>query len=226
MRETKDQTISRLENVIEVQKKELSEVKKDRKRLNYAVERLERQNKKFSANSSKEDVAKIKELENMVQSYRDLVPKHNKTALILKELARRYKILRELSEISDKDFNMKRLSYFMGGLYEDIDGVPLFDINTLITRVNILNGGWIPVEVSSKIKERLENNETYKEALKRSEPYMEAAKNYDKEAMDFIIMEVWKLLRVYSDIFVDDWFDATHCIPNETFINTAKEHRF
>lgn len=28
MRETKDQTISRLENVIEVQKKELSEVKK------------------------------------------------------------------------------------------------------------------------------------------------------------------------------------------------------
>lgn len=162
----------------------------------------------------------------MVQSYRDLVPKHNKTVLILKELARRYKILRELSEISDKDFNMKRLSYFMGGLYEDIDGVPLFDINTLITRVNILNGGWIPVEVSSKIKERLENNETYKEALKRSEPYMEAAKNYDKEAMDFIIMEVWKLLRVYSDIFVDDWFDATHCIPNETFINTAKEHRF
>lgn len=223
MRETKDQKIERLEKVIEVQKKEISEVKKDRKRLNYAVERLERV---LNNHSSKEDVAKIKELENMVQSYKDLVPKHNKTVLILKELARRYKILRELPEISDKDFNMKRLSYFMGGLYEDIDGFPLFNIDTLITRVNILNGGWIPVEVSSKIKERLENNETYKEALKRSEPYMEAAKNYDKEAMDFIIMEVWKLLRVYSDIFVDDWFDATHCIPNETFINTAKEHRF
>ncbi len=46
MRETKDQTIERLEKVIDNQKKELSEVKKDRKRLNYAVERLEREKKK------------------------------------------------------------------------------------------------------------------------------------------------------------------------------------
>ena len=46
MRESKDQKIARLENVIEVQKKEISEVKKDRKRLNYAVERLEREKKK------------------------------------------------------------------------------------------------------------------------------------------------------------------------------------
>lgn len=44
---TKDQKkIERLEKVIDKQKKELSEVKKDRKRLNYAVERLEREKKK------------------------------------------------------------------------------------------------------------------------------------------------------------------------------------
>ena len=44
---TKDQRkIERLEKVIDKQKKELSEVKKDRKRLNYAVERLEREKKK------------------------------------------------------------------------------------------------------------------------------------------------------------------------------------
>ena len=44
---TKDQRkIERLEKVIDNQKKELSEVKKDRKRLNYAVERLEREKKK------------------------------------------------------------------------------------------------------------------------------------------------------------------------------------
>ena len=40
MRETKDQKIERLEKVIDKQKKELSKVKKDRKRLNYAVDRL------------------------------------------------------------------------------------------------------------------------------------------------------------------------------------------
>ena len=38
MRETKDQTIERLKGVIEEQKKEMTEIKKERKRLNYAVE--------------------------------------------------------------------------------------------------------------------------------------------------------------------------------------------
>lgn len=230
MKETKDQTIARLEGVIEEQKKEMTKVKKDRKRLNYAVDKLKRQIEKISSTSSKEDAAKIKELENMLgkerEHHHNLATKHNNAIEALKELIRRYKILRESPKISDKDFNMKRLSYFMGGLYEDIDGCPLFDIETLITRVNILNGGWITEEINRKIKERLENNETYKETLKRCEPYIEAAKNYDKEALDFIIMEVWKLLKEYSDIFIDDWFCATHCIPDEAFINTAKEHRF
>lgn len=230
MRETKVQKIARLEKKIEEQKKEMTEIKKDRKRLNYTVDKLKRQIQKLSAQSSKEDAAKIKELENKLEKAReyckDLVAKHNKSVAVFREIARRNKILRNSPEISDKDFNMKRLSYFMRGLYEDIDGFPLFDFDTLITRVNILNGGWITEEISRKIKERLENSETYKETLKRCEPYIEAAKNYDKEASDFIIMEVWKLLREYSDIFIDDWFDATHCIPDETFINTAKEHRF
>lgn len=230
MRETKVQKIARLEKKIEEQKKEMTEIKKDRKRLNYAVERLERQNQKLSAKSSKEDAAKIKELENKVEKAReylkDLVAKHNKSVAVFREIARRNKILRNSPEISDKDFNMKRLSYFMGGLYEDIDGFPLFDFDTLITRVNILNGGWITEEISRKIKERLENSETYKETLKRCEPYIEAAKNYDKEASDFIIMEVWKLLRVYSDIFIDDWFDTANCIPDGADVEIEKEHRF
>lgn len=230
MRETKVQKIARLEKKIDEQKKEMTEIKKDRKRLNYAVERLERQNQKLSAKSSKEDAAKIKELENKVEKAReylkDLVAKHNKSVAVFREIARRNKILRNSPEISDKDFNMKRLSYFMGGLYEDIDGFPLFDFDTLITRVNILNGGWITEEISRKIKERLENSETYKETLKRCEPYIEAAKNYDKEASDFIIMEVWKLLRVYSDIFIDDWFDTANCIPDGADVEIEKEHRF
>ena len=230
MRETKVQKIARLEKKIEEQKKEMTEIKKDRKRLNYAVERLERKIQKLSAQSSKEDAAQIKELENKLEKareyWKDLVAKHNKSVAVFREIARRNKILRNSPEISDKDFNMKRLSYFMGGLYEDIDGFPLFDFDTLITRVNILNGGWITEEISRKIKERLENSETYKETLKRCEPYIEAAKNYDKEASDFIIMEVWKLLREYSDIFIDDWFDATHCIPDGADVETEKEHRF
>lgn len=48
---TKDQKkIERLEKVIDKQKKELSKVKKDRKRLNYAVGRLESANQKLTIN--------------------------------------------------------------------------------------------------------------------------------------------------------------------------------
>ena len=50
MRETKDQTIDRLEKVIDKQKKELSQVKKDRKRLNYAVDRLTKMNRELTIN--------------------------------------------------------------------------------------------------------------------------------------------------------------------------------
>lgn len=79
MRETKDQTISRLENVIEVQKKELSEVKKDRKRLNYAVERLEKEKEKLSAQSSKENIERIKALEKQIEELKSAIEELNNT---------------------------------------------------------------------------------------------------------------------------------------------------
>ncbi|SHF25755.1 hypothetical protein SAMN05444349_11479 [Bacteroides faecichinchillae] len=59
MRETKDQTIARLEKVINEQKKELTEVKKERKRLKYAVERLEKEKKKALITSTPYDIELI-----------------------------------------------------------------------------------------------------------------------------------------------------------------------
>ena len=73
MRETKDQTIARLEGVIEEQKKEMTGLKKDRKRLNYAVERLGRQIQKLSAQSSKEDIKKKKELESQIEELKSAI---------------------------------------------------------------------------------------------------------------------------------------------------------
>lgn len=70
MRETKDQKIVRLEKKIDEQKKEMTKIKKDRKRLNYAVDRLERQNKKLSAQSSKEDIERMRELESQIEEMR------------------------------------------------------------------------------------------------------------------------------------------------------------
>lgn len=218
MRENKDQTIARLEKVIEAQKKEMTKVKKDRKRLNYAVERLERQINKLSTNMSPTEAKRIKELEGRLEkakeAYNTALEKNRTGCKAFKEIVRRNKILRERLGDTDIDFNMKRLSYFIGGLYEDIDGFALFDTETLISRVNILNGEWISEEQSRKIKERLANNEVYKEAIKRCEPYREAIKKGETEALDFINMEMWKLIREYSDVFFNDWIDDTHSNPN------------
>lgn len=67
MRETKDQKIERLEKVIDNQNKELSEIKKERKRLKYAVERLEKEKAKAKEKSSSNDIQKIKELNAQIK---------------------------------------------------------------------------------------------------------------------------------------------------------------
>lgn len=73
MKETKDQTIERLKGVIDEQKKEMTKIKKDRKRLNYAVDKLKRQNKKLSAQSSKDDVKRIRTLERQIEELKSAI---------------------------------------------------------------------------------------------------------------------------------------------------------
>ena len=72
MRETKDQTIERLEKVIDNQKNELSEIKKERKRLNYAVERLEREIQKALLKSTPYDSELICEYTDQLQEQKKL----------------------------------------------------------------------------------------------------------------------------------------------------------
>lgn len=77
MKETKDQTIIRLQKVIAEQKSELTEVKKDRKRLNYAVERLERENSKSSIQRTKDNNDRTIELENHIALLKSTVENLN-----------------------------------------------------------------------------------------------------------------------------------------------------
>lgn len=67
MRETKDQTIERLKGVIEEQKKEMTEIKKDRKRLNYAVDKLKKETQTERGKSSSDDIQKIKTLKTQIR---------------------------------------------------------------------------------------------------------------------------------------------------------------
>lgn len=84
MRETKDQTIARLETVISEQKKELTEVKKDRKRLNYTVERLVKEKERLSLRPPKEDTKMIKGLEKQIEELKVAVEEKERAAETLK----------------------------------------------------------------------------------------------------------------------------------------------
>lgn len=88
MKETPIQTIARLEEVISKQKAELTEVKKDRKRLNYAVERLEKE--RLSLQSSKEDVAKMEDLEKQIEELKSAVGEKERGIEIIKGYTEKY----------------------------------------------------------------------------------------------------------------------------------------
>lgn len=138
MRETKDQKIKRLEKAIEEQKQELTEVKKDRKRLNYTVERLEREKEKLSLQSSKKDIVTIKDLEKQTEvltlaieekkreiknlksdSYKqrkEIYQLRNdlRSKIIMSENEAMKKVVEKLCKIK-KESNEEQLQYFQNG---------------------------------------------------------------------------------------------------------------
>lgn len=67
MRETDKQKIERLERIIDNQKEELTKIKKERKKLKYTVERLEREKSKAKETSSSNDIQMIKELKAQIK---------------------------------------------------------------------------------------------------------------------------------------------------------------
>lgn len=118
MKETKDQTIERLKSEVAEQKSELTKVKKDRKRLNYAVEKMKRQIQKLSSQSSTEDIEKIKELERLIEE--------QKSTIAEKENEKQKMEKRLYQTIEDKDFHydnlMKRYNTVREEVKAEYDG--------------------------------------------------------------------------------------------------------
>ena len=112
MRETKDQKIERLEKVIDNQKKELSEVKKDRKRLNYAVERLEREKKKALETLTPAAIDLISEYSEQVneteKKYEELKVQIAETKKVIEQKEEQYKML--LEKYNEKEKAAKAVS--------------------------------------------------------------------------------------------------------------------
>ena len=111
---TKDQRkIERLEKVIDKQKKELSKVKKDRKRINYAVERLESEKAKAKDKSSSNDIQKIKELNAQIKQLEQSIEE--------KELEMAKKEERSKSKISSEENCAKYWKRKYDDLWNDIE---------------------------------------------------------------------------------------------------------
>ena len=97
---TKDQKkIERLEEKLAKKEAELSEVKKDRKRLTYAVERLENEKKKAKDTSSSNDIQKIKELNAQIKQMEQSIAEKEE------ECGKRVKRLIEEKQIVERSNN-------------------------------------------------------------------------------------------------------------------------
>lgn len=218
MKETKDQKIERLEKVIGKQKKELTKVKKDRKRLNYAVERLERVLKNHSSKEDKKKIALLeKELQKANEAAEKRYEKLKRAKIVVDEFYKRITRMKEYANRWDNEFAKKRLGYFIGGAEEDIDGHRLYDPNTLIARVNILDGHWLDNETTEKIKERLEGRKEYKALIERCKPYVEAANKGDIKAMEYLNNQMWLLIRDYYEVIESDYYETFYtAISNDT----------
>ena len=209
MKETKDQKIERLEKIIGEQKAELTEVKKDRKRLNYAVKRLEKKREQLSLQSSKEDTAKIKELEkqtlsnqseidSLIRQNRKLKKENEDLTNALNEANRQLK-----DYLWEKDENNWRLLNFMSGFERDKWGQLFFDVDTLITRINPLNGNFPTSEQETAITNILKDTPQYEEIRKRIEPLKQRIKEEDYEATMLFYSECKKLMENYVNVFFE-----------------------
>lgn len=218
---TKDQKkIERLEEKLAETEAELSNVKKDRKRLNYTVERL---GKMLKNHSSKEDKKKIALLEKELGKANETAEKRYKQLKRGKEICDEfYKRITRMKEYANRwenTFAKKRLGYFIGGFEEDIDGHRLYDRNTLIANVNILDGHWLDNSTTGKIKDRLEGREEYKALIERCKPYVEAANNGDIEAMEYLNNQMWLLIRSYYEIIESDYYETFYtAISDDTIV--------
>ena len=217
---TKEQKkIERLEAKLAKKEAELSQVKKDRKRLNYAVGRLERVLKNHS---SKEDKKRIALLEKDLQTANETAEKRyeklKRAKIVIDEFYKRITRMKEYANRWENTFAKKRLGYFIGGFEEDIDGHRLYDQNTLIANVNILDGHWLDDKTTEKIKDRLKGRDEYKALIERCKPYVEAANNGDIEAMEYLNNQMWLLIRHYYEVIEDDYYETFYTAVSDDTI--------
>ena len=138
---------------------------------------------------------------------------------ICNEFYKRITRMKEYANRWENSFAKKRLGYFIGGAEEDIDGHRLYDQNTLIANVNILDGHWLDDKTTEKIKDRLEGREEYKALIEKCKPYVEAANNGDIEAMEYLNNQMWLLIRSYYEVIESDYYETFYtAISDDTII--------
>lgn len=184
MRETKDQTIARLEKVIGELKTELSELKKERKRLNYAVERLEKQIKNGSNQSTKEDIKRIKELEQKEVVLSAKIDELNNSLINMRNRLHYFEQKDEDGYNYTLNGQRENLIRFHRGEITRTTDNSFFAAHNLITTINPRTGEYIWLFGNSPIEVYLNDNAKYQEAMKQLEEYKTSHKCDGKALMN------------------------------------------
>lgn len=227
MRETDEQKIERLEKVIAEQKEELTAVKKDRKRLNYAVERLEREKTKLSLQSSKEDTELIKELEEQIEKLKSSVEEKERESEILKtsnsnrlaEIKRLKTELKTKIVIAESDVikevieelyklknghlsNREQLERFNNGdrYFDSMHHIQfvIFSTEDLIIRIHPKNGRELIGLDILYLKKYIGNRYEYLIAMKELEQFKNSNPSND-ELVEWTYKKGMELLPIYED---------------------------
>lgn len=202
MRETKDQTIERLKRTTEELGKELKANKKayktEIKELEAQIEKLEKQINRLSQSQSEKALSNQSEVDRLNRQNRELKAINDDLARLLKEA----NIWIDNFKKGKKE-NDWRLLNFMSGFERDKWGQLFFNVDTLITRVNPLNGDFPTSEQETAITDILKNTPQYEEIRKRIEPLKQRIKEEDYEATMLFYSECKKLMESYVNVFFD-----------------------
>lgn len=184
-----------LKNQKEESKKEISELKKDRRALKAKVRYLS------GKQSSNIDISfsEVEKLKTQIQKQSESI---NRLESQLQSAKSELSTVKGSTEIYVSEIGKMSLYYYHTGWQCDNMDRPFFDPQTLIIKINPLNGEMITLLEQNTILAIIHNDEEYIAALKRFEPYKDTHINPYSNECELLYNEGKALLPKYINHFI------------------------
>lgn len=196
---TDKEKIERLKKALkdqkEVSKKEISELKKVCRALKAKVRYLS------GKQSSNIDIS-LSEVEKQKNQIQKLLESNNRLESQLQSAKSELSTVKGSTEYYVSEIGKMSLYYYHTGWQCDKMDKPFFDPQTLIIKINPLNGEMVTLLEQNTILAIIQNDEEYIAALKRFEPYKDTHINPYSNECELLYNEGKALLPKYINHFI------------------------